>query len=115
MRGHCMSESQKLEIANDIINTCYWGNMTFTPQEIIDYCANKETAKQIFSAIFQNSNDMFRHLSLIDDEWVKEMIISQNQRLGHFKRDFLESRLDELIAHYGIKDAGKRREIYCVI
>ena len=58
---------------------------------------------------------MFRHLSLIDDEWVKEMIISQNQRLGHFKRDFLESRLDELIAHYGIKDAGKRREIYCVI
>ena len=41
--------------------------------------------------------------------------ISQNQRLGYYKCDFLESRLDELIAHYGIKDAGKRREIYRVI
>lgn len=50
---------------------------------------------------------MFRHLSLIDNEWVKEMIISQNQRLGYHKRDFLEARLDELIAHYGIKDAEK--------
>lgn len=110
-----MTQAQKLEIANEILNTCYWGNMTFTPQEIIDYCANKETTKQIFSAIFQNSSDMFRHLSLIDNEWVKEMIISQNQRLGYHERDFLEARLDELIAHYGIKDAGKRREIYRVV
>ncbi|MGX2972967.1 hypothetical protein [Helicobacter sp. T3_23-1059] len=110
-----LTQIQKLEIANEIINTCYWGNMRFTPQTIIDYCANKETAEQIFSAIFQNSNNMFNHLSLIDNEWVKEMIISQNQRLGYHKRDFLETRLDELIAHYGIKDAGKRREIYRVV
>ncbi len=54
---------------------------------------------------------MFRHLSLIDNEWVKEMIISQNQRLGYHKRDFLESRIDELINHYGMKDAGKRSEL----
>lgn len=110
-----MTQAQKLEIANEILQTCYWGNVSFSPQDIVDYCDKKETAERIFSAIFQNSNDMFKHLSLIDTEWVKEMIISQNQRLGYHKRDFLESRLDELIAHYGIENAGKRREIYRVV
>ena len=72
---------------------------------------NKSDAKLIFSAIFQNSNDMFKHLSLIDTEWVKEMIVSQNQRLGHFKKDFLEPRMDKLIEHYEVKNAGKRGEL----
>lgn len=110
-----MTQEQKLEIASEILQTCYWGNVLFSPQDIVDYCDKKETAERIFSAIFQNSNDMFKHLSLIDTEWVKEMIISQNQRLGYHKRDFLEARLDELIAHYGIENAGKRREIYRVV
>lgn len=111
IKGCEMTNEQKLEIANEILNTCYWGNVSFTPQDIIDCCENKSDAKLIFSAIFQNSNDMFKHLSLINTEWVKEMIISQNQRLGHFKKDFLEPRMDKLIAHYGVKNAGKRGEL----
>ncbi|HHY1437096.1 TPA: hypothetical protein ACV1MF_001042 [Campylobacter jejuni] len=73
---------------------------------------DKDFAKRIFSAIFQNSLAMFEDLKIIDnEEWIKEFIISQNQRLGYHKRFYYEERLDELIAHYGIKDAGKRREV----
>ncbi|EAK5230014.1 hypothetical protein CA484_06265 [Campylobacter jejuni] len=77
-----------------------------TPSFIVEHIQDKDFAKRIFSAIFQNSLTMFEDLKIIDnEEWIKEFIISQN------KRFYYEERLDELIAHYGIKDAGKRREV----
>ncbi|EAH7549533.1 hypothetical protein EOE03_06190 [Campylobacter jejuni] len=87
-----------------------------TPSFIVKHIQDKDFAKRIFSTIFQNSLTMFEDLKIIDnEEWIKEFIISQNQRLGYHKRFYYEERLDELIAHYGIKDAGKRREVYPVI
>ncbi|MFG5115480.1 hypothetical protein [Campylobacter lari] len=106
-------EKTKLEIAENILKECYWGNTNMTPSFIVEHIQDKDFAKRIFSAIFQNSLTMIEDLKIFDDqEMVKEFIISQNQRLGYHKRFYYEERLDELIAHYGIKDAGKRREIY---
>lgn len=106
---------EKLEIAGHILKHCFWGNTALTPQDIIKNIDKKDFARNMFSAIFQNSPDMLKDLSLIKREFVMEFIISQNQRLGYFKRDYLEPRIDFLIKHYEIKDAGKRREIYTVV
>lgn len=110
-------KKSKIEIAKHILENCFWGNTTMTPDFIVNNInQNKQLAQQIFSAIFQNSPTMLEDLNIIDDqEMIKEFIISQNQRLGHFKRDFLETRLDELIKYYGVKNAGKRREIRTVV
>lgn len=105
----------KIEIAEHILNHCYWKNTTLTPQKIVDNIDKKDFARDIFSAIFQNSQDMLKDLSLIKKDYVIEFIISQNQRLGHFNRFYLEERLDFLIKHYEIKNAGKRREIHTII
>lgn len=105
----------KFQIASRILNTCYWGNTTMTPKFIVDNIKNKDIAKQIFSAIFQNSQTMIEDLSIIDKNLVKEFIVEQNQKLGYFKRFYLEPRLDELIKYYGIKNAGTRREIRTII
>ncbi|HHD0454841.1 TPA: hypothetical protein ACOS3E_001583 [Campylobacter coli] len=110
-----MSEKTKLQIAEHILKNCYWGNTTMTPSFIVEHIQDKDFAKRIFSAIFQNSLTMFEDLKIIDnEEWIKEFIISQNQRLGYHKRFYYEERLDELIAHYAIKDAGKRREVHFI-
>lgn len=109
-------KKSKIEIAEHILKNCYWGNTNMTPSFIVENIKDKNFAKRIFSAIFQNSTTIFEDLDIIEDkEMIKEFIISQNQKLGYHKRDFYEERLDKLIAHYGIKDAGKRREIYKVI
>lgn len=106
----------KAKIAENILTNCFWGNTNLDIDFILNNIkTNKNLAKQIFSAIFQNSQTMIEDLSIIDEQWTKEFIIEQNQKLGYYKRFYLEARLDELIAHYGIKDAGKRREIYPVI
>ncbi|WP_236633124.1 hypothetical protein [Campylobacter armoricus] len=107
-------EKTKLEIAKNILKECYWGNTNMTAEYIAENVNKDESlAKQIFSAIFQNSLTMIEDLKIFyDQEMVKEFIISQNQRLGYHKRFYYEERLDELIAHYGIKNAGKRREIF---
>lgn len=110
-------EKTKLEMAENILKNCYWGNTNMTPEYIVENIKKDESlVKQIFSAIFQNSLTMIEDLKIIDDEnIIKELIISQNQRLGHFKRDYYEKRIDQLINHYGVKNAGKRRKIYPVI
>lgn len=105
-----------IQIAQNILNHCYWGNTNMTAEFIANNIASdKYLAKQIFSAIFQNSQTMIEDLSIIKEEWIKEFIIEQNQKLGYFKRFYLEPRLDELIRHYRIQNAGKRREIYTII
>lgn len=110
-----MDKKTQLEIANYILQNCFWGNMSYTPEFIVENIHNKALAQNIFSAVFENSQDMMRDLSIIDRDLVCEFIISQNQRLGHFKRLYLEPRLDYLIKEYGIKNAGKRREIQTII
>ena len=109
-------KKDKLQIAKHILQNCYWGNTTMTHSFIIEHINDKDFARIIFSAIFQNSLTMLEYLKIIDnEEWMKEFIISQNQRLGYHKRFYCEERLDKLIAHYGIKNAGKKREIYPVV
>lgn len=104
------SKEEKLKIAENILKTCYWGNTTMTPEYIVENIENdKELGKQLFSAIFQSSYEMYYNLGIMKEEWVKEFIIDQNQRLGTYKREFLEARMDDLIKHYDIKDAGIRR------
>ena len=107
---------EEIQIAQNILNHCYWGNTNMNADFIANHIKNdKYLAKQIFSAIFQNSQTMIEDLSIINEEWVKEFIIEQNQKLGYYKRFFLEARLDELIKHYGIKNAGKRRKIHTIV
>ena len=115
MENFNMTRKQRLKIAKHILDKCYWGNTTMTPQYILSHIQNKDFAQMIFSVIFENSQDMIQDLSIIDDGVVEECIIFQNKRLGHFKRDFLEPRLDFLIRHYGIKNAGERRKIHTII
>lgn len=106
----------KTQIAKNILKNCFWDNTNLDIDFILNNIkTNKNLAKQIFSAIFQNSQTMIEDLSIIDEQWTKEFIIEQNQKLGYYKRFYLEERLDELIAHYGIKDAGKRREMQMVV
>lgn len=105
-----------IQIIQNILNHCYWGNTNMTAEFIVDNIASdKYLAKQIFSAIFQSSQTMIEDLSIIKEEWIKEFIVEQNQKLGYFKGFYLEPRLDELIKYYGIQNAGKRREIYTII
>ncbi|WP_232000194.1 hypothetical protein [Helicobacter cinaedi] len=109
-----MSKTQ-IQIAQNILNHCYWGNTNMTAEFIVENIKNKEFAKRIFSAIFQSSQAMIEDLRIIKEEWVREFIVEQNQKLGYFKRFYLEPRLDRLIQYYGITNAGKRREIYTIV
>lgn len=110
-------EKTKLEIAENILKNCYWGNTNMTPEYIVENIKKDESlVKQIFSAIFQNSLTMIEDLKIIDDEnIIKELIISQNQRLGHFKRDYYEKRIDYLIEYYKIENTGIRKKLENVI
>ncbi|EOL9059300.1 hypothetical protein ACSSHZ_001715 [Campylobacter jejuni] len=109
-------EKTKLEIAENILKNCYWGNTNMTPEYIVENIKNKDFAQRIFSAIFQNSLTMIEDLKIIDDQnLIKELIISQNQRLGHFKRDYYEKRIDYLIEYYKIENAGIRKKLENVI
>ncbi|EOH2101413.1 hypothetical protein ACLQ0S_001621 [Campylobacter jejuni] len=110
-------EKTKLEIAENILKNCYWGNTNMTPEYIVENIKKDESlVKQIFSAIFQNSLTMIEDLKIIDDQnLIKELIISQNKRLGHFKRDYYEKRIDYLIEYYKIENAGIRKKLENVI
>lgn len=93
-----MQKAQKLEIAKDILEHCYWGNTAFTPQDIINCCQDKKTAKMIFSAIFQNSRCMYEHLKLVRKEWIIEFI--QEQQIPSIKCKYFKKRKDLLIAFF---------------
>lgn len=89
---------QKEQIAQKILKDCFWGNTNLTSHEILSRINDYDFAKQVFSAIFENSKDMVLMLSLIKKEWVKEFI--KKQKIGRFKQDFLQQRLDALNCIY---------------
>lgn len=64
----------KQEIANNILKTCYWGNINLTPESLLKEIDNKDFARMIFSAIFQNSTSLLIDLSIIKDEYIVEFI-----------------------------------------
>ncbi|WP_297576584.1 hypothetical protein [uncultured Campylobacter sp.] len=92
----------KQEIANHILKTCYWGNMNITPEELLKDIDDKDFARMIFSAIFQNSISLLIDLSIIKDEYVVEFIKEKETKLksGSFNYRFLKRRLDCLINLY---------------
>lgn len=90
-----ISYESKLTIAKQILKECYWNNTKYSPEDIIQKCEDKFFAKCIFSAIFQNSRNMFEALRLIKLEWVIEFI--ENQRIGNFRREDFTRRKDILI------------------
>lgn len=89
---------QKKEIAQRILKECFWGNTNLTPSEILERINDYNFAKWIFSAIFENSKNMTLMLSIIKKEWVKEFI--KARKIGRFKQDYFQERLDALICIY---------------
>ena len=83
-----------------------------TAEFIVENIKNKEFAKRIFSAIFQSSQAMIGDLRIIKEEWVREFIVEQNQKLGYFKWFYLEPRLDRLIQYYMGQQMREREEKY---
>lgn len=90
-----ISPQAKLDIANDILKECTWGNTTLTPQDIISLCENKEHCKIVFSKIFQSSRSMYEHLRLIKKEWIIEFI--NEQKISKFNEEYFTQRKDLLI------------------
>lgn len=89
---------KKEEIAQRILKECFWGNTRLTASDIIKNIDDYDFAKQIFSAIFENSKNMTLMLSIIKKEWVQDFI--QLRKVGKFKQDYLQERLDALICIY---------------
>ena len=92
----------KQEIANNILKTCYWGNINLTPESLLKEIDNKDFARMIFSAIFQNSTSLLIDLSIIKDEYIVEFIKEKEIKLktSRFNHRFLKRRLDCLINLY---------------
>nr|MBP3725479.1 hypothetical protein [Campylobacter sp.] len=89
-----------LKIAQNILKTCFWGNTNYTPEYILEKISNKNFARQIFSAIFQNSTFMSRDLSIIKREYVVEFIKEQEKKMPKFNQRYFRLRLDALINTY---------------
>lgn len=90
----------KYEIANLIINKCFWGNTSYTPEYILENIDDKHLAKQIFSAVLQSSDFMARDLSIIKKEYIVEFLNELRDKDLNHKQPFLRLRLDALINTY---------------
>ncbi|ASM40501.1 type IV toxin-antitoxin system AbiEi family antitoxin [Campylobacter sputorum] len=89
-----------LQIANNIINTCYWGNTNYTPEYIMENINNKFFAKKIFSAILENSKSMAKDLTIINKNYVKEFIKEWQHKSINFNKERLRLRIDALFNAY---------------
>lgn len=97
------TKEENLKIAEQILNTCYWGNVDMTPQYIIDNINNIEFAKGIFSSVLYNSPYVCKHLQIFKLEYLQMFIAKYAKRhKPAYKAEFLNRRLNALISLYGV-------------
>ena len=52
-----MENNKEFEVAEHILQTCFWNNTNYTAQYILDHIDEKNFSRKIFSAIIENSNN----------------------------------------------------------
>ena len=67
-----MENNKEFEVAEHILQTCFWNNTNYTAQYILDHIDEKKFSRKIFSAIIENSNALSYDLQIIKNEYVKE-------------------------------------------
>ena len=96
---------QNLNIAEQILKTCYWGNVSMTPQYIIDNIDDVEFARGVFGVVLYNSPYICKHLQIFNPQHLQMFIKEYSARYKpSFKAEFLNRRLKALVNLYNVAD-----------
>ena len=95
-----MENNTEFEVAEHILQTCFWNNTNYTAQYILDHIDEKNFSRKIFSAIIENSKALSYDLQIIKNEYVKDFLLEWDKKTFVFNAKKTMSRIDALINLY---------------